>query len=275
MSPTLFFIYIDDLITTLINQGAECQAFADDILTWIRGNFRQGEASPRLIHALSTVDEWSQEWRLTFNPKKCAAICFSGPRIQIQKKFQVELASGRIPTVSAIRYLGVWFDQHLLWHRHIRETIAGAKRTLWSMHQIVGKRWGAVPEVMLRLIHQVVLPKLFFRSECWCTMVKSERFLRSLDQVLNTCARLAMCLDRFTSIETALVVANIQPARLQILRRVCRFLIRNHSYELISPIRAIVPGMYLSPKEVGTAWFHRSVMGRGLIPETPRLAALC
>ena len=86
---------------------------------------------------------------MTFNPKKCATTCFSGPRAPIYQKFQVQLESGSIPTVGAIWYLGVWLDQHLLWHKHLRDTIAGTKRLLWSMKRIVGQRWGAALEVMI------------------------------------------------------------------------------------------------------------------------------
>ena len=102
------------------------------------------------------------------------------------------------------------------------------------MRKIVGKRWGAAPAVMLRLINQVVLPKLFFGVECWSTIVKSEVLLRALDQFLCSCARLVLGLDRFTSTETALVVSNIQPTRLQILKRFCQFMIRTQRQAFIS-----------------------------------------
>ena len=137
------------------------------------------------------------------------------------------------------------------------------------MRKIVGKRWGAAPAVMLRLINQVVLPKLFFGVECWSTIVKSEVLLRVLDQFLSTCARLALGLDRFTSTETALVVSNIQLARLQILRRLCRFMIRTQRQVFISMDKLEVPGTYLLPREVAIAWYRRVVIGRGLLQDPP------
>ena len=118
VSPTLFLIYIDDLISQLLTTGVQCQAYADDILIWIRGNFRQGVPAPELMLALATVDNWACRWWLTFNPQKCAVICFSGPQVPILRKFQVQLESGSTPTVGIIRYLRVWFGQHLLWHHH-------------------------------------------------------------------------------------------------------------------------------------------------------------
>ena len=76
MSPTLFFVYIDDLITQLVKTGLACQAYADDLLTWIRGNFRDGESAPELKSAMKSVDTWSRRWRMTFNTIKFSAICF-------------------------------------------------------------------------------------------------------------------------------------------------------------------------------------------------------
>ena len=269
LSPTLFLIYIDDLLMELAKAGVNVQAYADDIITWLRGNFRQGNAAPELRLALKIVDDWSRRWRLTFNPQKCSAICFSGPRVKIQRCFQVGLSSGSIPTVSVIRYLGLWLDAHLLWHHHIRESVAGAKRLLWSMRRIVGKRWGAAPGVLLRLIHQVVLARLFYGVECWGTVIRSEQVLKMLDRVLGTSARLAMGLNRFTSTDAALVVAGLMPARLQILRRICRFMIRNHRYDFVSYGQEQPHDTFLLPREVAISWFRRSVLHRGFLLDPP------
>ena len=196
LSPTLFLIYINDLLQELPTTGVSCQAFADDMLIWHRGNFCIGDTAPEISLALATVDQWAEKWRMTFNPHKCEAICFAGPRIKFEKQFMVRLREGPIPTVGTLKYLGIWFDQGLLWHKQVRETTAGAKRLLWEMKKIVGERWGASPAVLLKLINQVVLRKLFFGAECWATVVRSERFLRSLDMVLGMGARMAFGLDR-------------------------------------------------------------------------------
>ena len=269
LSPTLFLIYINDLLQALTNTGVSYQAFADDIMIWHRGNFRNGDTAPEISLALKTVDQWAEKWRMTFNPHKCEAICFAGPRIQLEKQFQVGLRAGPIPTVGTLKYLGVWFDQGLLWHKQIRETTAGAKRLLWEMKKIVGERWGASPAVLLKLINQVVLPKLFFGAECWATVVRSERFLRSLDMVLGMGARMAFGLDRFCPTETALVIANLQPARYQILFRLCKFLIKQDCHTLTDKRTAAPPGTFLHPTKIANAWFQRTVIKRGRIPSPP------
>ena len=265
LSPTLFLIYIDDLLEDLTHIGVSCQAFADDVLLWQRGDFRSGQPDPLISAALIRVDQWAEQWMMTFNPSKCEAICFRGPRIPMTKLFQVALKNGPIPTVGTIKYLGIWFDQHLLWHTQVREATAGARRLLWELRRIVGTRWGASPAVMLTLVRQVLLPKLFYGAECWATVVRSDRFLRSIDLVLGQCARLALGLDRFCPTETALTVANLMPARLQVMQSLCRYMLRHCVDDLIAPGRVEVPQTFLLPTEIGHAWFWRSIQTKGLV----------
>ena len=78
-----------------------------------------------------------------------------------------------------------------------------------------------------------------------------------------------MGLDRFTPTDTVLAVAGIMPARLQILRRLCRFMIRNHRYNLVSSGREGVPGTFLLPREVAKSWFCRAILHRGLLIDPP------
>ena len=270
--PTLFLIYIDDLLEDLTHLGVACQAFADDVLLWHQGDFRSGQPDPLISTALIRVDQWAEQWMMTFNPTKCAAICFRGPRIPMTNTFQVALKNGPIPTVGTIKYLGIWFDQHLLWHTQVREATAGARRLMWELRRIVGTRWGASPAVMLTLIRQVLLPKLFYGVECWATVVRSDRFLRSLDLVLGQCARLALGLDRFCPTETALTVANLMPARLQVMKGLCRYMLRNCTEDLIDPERVQVPQTFLLPQEIGHAWFWRSIQTKGLVSSPPRIS---
>ena len=95
-------------------------------------------------------------------------------------------------------------------------------------------------------------------------MLRFERFLKSLDQVLSVSARMSMGFDRFTLTEATFAVANIWPARLQILRRLCRFMIRNFFEDFITPGRQDIPGTYLLPRGIAKAWFRRIVDWGGL-----------
>ena len=114
LSPTLFLIYINDLLEEMKRVGVDVQAYTDDILAWMRGDFWASIASVELRKALRVVDDWAKRWRLTFNPNKCNAIYFSCPWVRIAQEFQVGLQASPIPKVRDIQYLGVWFDANLL-----------------------------------------------------------------------------------------------------------------------------------------------------------------
>ena len=49
LSPTLFLVFIDDLIHSLSCLGPlKAQGFADDLVLWIEGSFRAGDIHPIL-----------------------------------------------------------------------------------------------------------------------------------------------------------------------------------------------------------------------------------
>ena len=60
LSPTLFLIYIDDLLHHLARLGrVHFQAFADDLIVWVTGDFHLGVMDPGLQRALRLAEEWA------------------------------------------------------------------------------------------------------------------------------------------------------------------------------------------------------------------------
>ena len=38
----------------------------------------------------------------------------------------------------ALKYLGVWFDEHMTWQIHVSEAICKARARLWALHRGIG-----------------------------------------------------------------------------------------------------------------------------------------
>lgn len=66
-----------------------------------------------------------------------------------------------------------------------------------------------------------------YGMESWSSILTSQRALKRLDQTLSLGAKMALGLDIFPSTYAALSLVNVTPARLQILRRLNRFMVRN------------------------------------------------
>ena len=59
LSPTLFLVFIDDLIHSLSTLGPlKVQGFADDLFLWIEGSFRDGDSHPILRQGLLQGEQW-------------------------------------------------------------------------------------------------------------------------------------------------------------------------------------------------------------------------
>jgi hypothetical protein len=110
LSPALFAILIDDLLTTLECTGVGCRigsryfgciAYADDLVLL-------APTIGSLNHLLATAQNWAKLNHLLFNPEKSQVICFSDKK---NKWTGISLIpahfNGRtIPTVTEVLHLG-------------------------------------------------------------------------------------------------------------------------------------------------------------------------
>ena len=257
-SPTLFLIFIDDLLHELGQLERLCfQAFADDLILWLVGDFRRGVIHPILQKALDVAGNWSLTWKLRFNPAKCEAICFCGANTRIRQRFEARLYSAALEHVPCIRYVGLWLDAHLSWHRQIIEATRRAMSRLRALSRAVRAHWGLRGSLFLRIVRGAILPTLFYGAECWAPALCRESLLLTLDRVLGYAGRLAYGLESSTSLDAVLVLAHIMPARFQILRRLLRYMVRHQRDALFAPLPPVGSRFYAAPSEIGRAWLHR------------------
>ena len=271
LSPTLFLIYIDDLLHHLARLGrVRFQAFADDLIVWVTGDFRLGVMDPGLQRALRLAEEWAAQWRLCFSPQKCECICFCAANVRIQRTFDAQLYGEALPHVHSLRYLGVWFDEHLTWDRHVREAVARARGRLWELRRCVGTEWGVHPPWFLRMVRGAILPALFYGAPCWAAVLSSSGRLAQLDGVLALAGRLAFGLERTTSGEACRMLAGLFSARQYIMQSLVCYMWRQHQSVLQVASLPRVPEHYVTPQELGRAWFIRAVRGHTLVTPLPR-----
>ena len=62
--------------------------------------------------------------------------------------FDARLYGEALPHVHSLCYLGVWFDEHLTWDRHIREVVARAWGRLWELQLVCWDQVGRAPPLV-------------------------------------------------------------------------------------------------------------------------------
>ena len=226
LSPTLFLVFIDDLLQQL-SRVVHCQAFADDMFLWDLVPTR-GPCPPRVQHALHLVESWSDEWGMAFNVTKCQAIDIT--TLRAMAPLALLLHGELVPQVPVLRYLGVWVDSQLRWDHHIRECCRLCLDRLRSIRRMCATYWGLHPRVVSVLVRAIVFPKLFYGVSAWGGVVRFLARLIPIDRVLRQAAILTLGLLRTTSGPKALAACGWLPADMEIRYALVQFILRQETF---------------------------------------------
>lgn len=69
LSPLLWTILMDELLTRLIEEGFSCLGYADDLVIIVRGKFATPTVEPIEV-ALNITNDWCKRKELGINPGK-------------------------------------------------------------------------------------------------------------------------------------------------------------------------------------------------------------
>jgi retron-type reverse transcriptase len=103
LSPLLWSLVIDELLTELTEQGYKVIGFADDLVIMIRGN-DDSILSNRLQSALNHAMKWCKDANLSINPMKTVVIPFTR-RLKHNLK-EPRMGDVTIKFSEDIKYLG-------------------------------------------------------------------------------------------------------------------------------------------------------------------------
>jgi hypothetical protein len=141
LGPTLFLIYINDLINLKINHG-NIQSYADDTVIVFEGDSWESVFVNANV-GLCKVSSWLKSNLLTLNVNKTNYICFTkydNTQPHVNQNLKIHTCSPTdnllcncrdIERVSSTKYLGVILDQRLSWHQHIEFVNGRIRKLVW------------------------------------------------------------------------------------------------------------------------------------------------
>ena len=184
LSPTLFILFINDLVSE-IPKGVQAALYADDLVLWCTEDYAS-TATYRMNMALERVSTWTERWCVTINRDKTTGTLFTlSPKETVKK---LAMGTTTIKMEDQQTYLGVTYDKRLTWNHHITQAEMKARRKLNIMRKLAGTEWGSNEQVLKSVYQGAVRPHLEYGSNSWMTAAKTH--LETLDKVQNNALRI-------------------------------------------------------------------------------------
>ena len=186
MSPTLFKIYINDLIRAVeaVRQGVQVGGksvsglmFADDFVG-------VSETPEGLQEQIDAAVGYTRKWRLSANVGKCAVVvCNEDKKNPVE--FKWKWGEEELPVVDKYTYLGVEISKECSWDAHIAKLIGKGKAQIGKMDEILTD-----PHLDTRIkrciLLNVIVPKLEYAGEVW---EGNEKAVKQLETVQMAAAK--------------------------------------------------------------------------------------
>ena len=203
ISPTLFLIFIDDLVSKL-PKGVKAALYADDLVMWVSEEYA-GSAKYRMQQAADVLSAWTKEWNVSINTEKSSTTLFT---LTQQKVDPIVLDGVKLKQDNEPNYLGITYDKRQTWKPHLQAAEAKAKRKIALMRKLTGSTWGANQKTLKTIYQGSVRPHLEYGAAAWSTAAKTN--LQSIDKVQNQALRIITGAMKSTPIVAMEEITGIQ-----------------------------------------------------------------
>ncbi|KAJ8865475.1 hypothetical protein PR048_033781 [Dryococelus australis] len=161
LSPLLFALYVSDLPSL---PGAHVFQYADDTAVLLSGPHAPTLAARAQV-SLRSLGVYFQRWGIRPNPAKSELLFLSKRRASLPPP--PTFLGHQLSWQPCGRYLGVFLDTSLLWHRHVSVMVGRAAGALRSVRPLLVSSCPLSLAVRVRLWQSLVLPVLFYGAAVW------------------------------------------------------------------------------------------------------------
>ena len=125
LGPLLFLVFVND-ITGIVTSNI--RLFADDVTLFITVD-DPTESSNIINNDMTSIENWSSQWLVTFNPRKTKTMLVSKKRNRVQHP-NISFSGEPLENVSQQTHLGVTFSSDLSWTNHITYITCKARKLI-------------------------------------------------------------------------------------------------------------------------------------------------
>lgn len=181
IGPLLFNLFVMDMVKEVLNKGVDIHLqYADD--TKMLKEIASNQDQITLQSAIEALVEWSKRNRLDLNDDKCYHITFSRPRSNVfESRYFIDRA--RINAVGEYKDLGVTFDEHMTFKRHLQIINVKANNILHASRRFAKEIHH--PLIVADNARSDILPIFEYAAIVWNGSSITQQ--RSLDATVQSC----------------------------------------------------------------------------------------
>jgi hypothetical protein len=193
LSPFLFNFYTNDLLESITKQNIGAQigklnvaiiAYCDDIILL-------ASQTTDMQSLITICEEYAQQWKIEFNPKKSVSVTFNNKGETEEQKFK--MASAIIPSVSGFIDLGLPIGNNKFIDEYIEEKFKKLQRSVFTLYSIGFKPKLVCPQTMAFVYKQYCQPTIRY---CLENIKIPHKKLSELDVRQNTVIKNAIGLNK-------------------------------------------------------------------------------
>lgn len=211
--PTFWNIILDPLLHKLAEEGAHCQAFADDVvLVFSDHNIDTLEESANT--ALKTVVGWGERNKLNFAAHKTCAML-----ITKKLKFRTPslyMSDEPINLVDEIKLLGLIIDRKLTFKSHVSAVCKKAANIYKGLACAARVTWGLNRDIIRTIYVAVIEPIVMYASCAWSQVTEYQHTLSQLNALQRGFAQKICKAYRTVSLTSSLILSGLLPLDLRI-----------------------------------------------------------
>ena len=209
LSPALFNSYVSsyphnaDLITS----------YADDFTASATASTIESSTATMAEH-IRDVELWAANRELQISVTKSTVTLFTSDNSQSNIHPQIPLGGGFLPLEKYPKILGVTFDPHFHFHKHVEAIVERAKNRLSILKALTGTSWGQQKETIVATYKALIDSVFSYAAPVWFPVAgSSNSSVNKLQMVQNAALRIATGCHRMTSIDHLHVEAEIMTVR--------------------------------------------------------------
>ncbi|MES9881006.1 MAG: reverse transcriptase domain-containing protein, partial [Sedimenticola sp.] len=180
LGPTLFLVFINDM-PEMVN--CTMKLFADDSKMYRR--IGQNAINILLQSDLDKIQEWSDNWQMVLNHKKCKHMHIGVHDRGVKFSLRNVTTITELESVEQQKDLGLHIDNKLKFSEHTTKSVSKANRNLG----LIARTFTYLDkEIFLQLYKSLVRPHLEYATPVWSPLLKKDRI--AIENVQRRATRL-------------------------------------------------------------------------------------